>query len=139
MKRFLSWVVLAVCAFVSLFACSIIYSVVMAIINWLLNSRLALVLVVLFGGGGSLTVVIVAISLLSFLTVGASNGVQKSASGTRYKVVGAIIIFLYAGNLILMLFGLVKAASVFATVVADLIFSLYGLLLIIAGKDAAEK
>lgn len=135
MKRFLSWIVLLICSYVSLLACSVLYRIVLRIIYWLMGSRLALVLVVLLGGGGTLTFGLVILIALAHYTTVISDAVCRSENGLRYKVVGGIAAVVYTVGAALIFFGLANSSTACTAAIANIIYALYGIVLIFAAKE----
>lgn len=135
MKRFLSWVVLAVCSYLALILCGVVSNVVMSLVNLILNSKTALIIWILLGGGGGFVGVSVAFALLAGVVMSLSESVCASGKGTRYKVAGGIIMAVYAFMVIGLLAGFVRAALFVPGLVSNILYFYFGLMLLLVSHS----
>ena len=111
MKRFLSWVVLAVCSYVCLVLVDVIKQILLGIIYKIASSGVALVILILLGGGGGLSIVAIIMLIMAGFTVSLSDVISKSEKGTRFKVVGWVIVAVYGVTILLSLLGTIRIAT----------------------------
>lgn len=138
MKRFISWVVLAVTCFLSLFVLSFLYSLATELLGRLLNSNSTIfwVLIIVYGAG-ALSVFSFLVFLAAYLCASASHAICPSEHGTRFITVGTIIILRYAVFAAGTLVGFYHVPNKILYIISCLIFILFGVF-VIANKKEKE-
>ena len=132
MRRFLSWVVMAVCAYICLIICGTVSGIITSLLYRILSSTTLVILFILLGGAGGLTAVSFICLVFAGLVTKVSDLVCVSAKGTRYRVGGIIIMVLYAFLLIGILVGFVQGGDKTAFIIRQVVYMLFGLFLFIA-------
>lgn len=129
MKRFLSWLVLVVVSYICLVLVDVIKQVVLAVIFKIASSGVAIVILILLGGGGGLSIVGIAMMMMAVFDVSLSDLICKSEKGTRYKVVGWIMVAVYGVIMLLALLGKVaikgSALSFYAGYIMYVLFGFF--------------
>lgn len=138
MKRFLSWFVLVLCAYV--FRVIISWFFIFAL--WLFDkiygfSEVLFWVLVVLEGSGALMITIAALFYGSQLVVKASEAVKPSVGGTRYVVVGVLHIVVY-GLLLLTLAAGVSRAPLYY-ILAYVASVIFGIILIFSGSAKAKE
>lgn len=138
MKRFLSWFVLVLCAYV--FRVIISWFFIFAL--WLFDkiygfSEVLFWVLVVLEGSGALIITIAALFYGSQLVVKASEAVKPSVGGTRYVVVGVLHIVVY-GLLLLTLAAGVSRAPLYY-ILAYIGSVVFGIILVSAGASRAKE
>ena len=139
MKRVLSWVVLwggaVIASYLVEFACRL---VALGAAQLAGVGAAAFILLLVIGGSTIVGALGTGTFLLSTGIVFASQMCQKSRKGTRYKLCGGFYLAWYVAIAVLMMVGVVRAASPFAAYATAVCMAVFAVMLIVVGKGKAE-
>lgn len=138
MKKALSVIVLVLCSFVSIVLIVLFGTLVMTLIEVIYASSRALFwIVVIFGGSFGLGLLWYLIPLAATISVSLSQKIDLSKRGTRFTVIGIIIIVLYGLNALAIIFNPNLSANRAVTILSYVLIVFFSIALIMHGRETA--
>lgn len=141
MKRVLSWFVLVICSYLSLFIINAVENLALMLAQYIndLNSFLFWA-IILLGGSFGIGIAFTIARLLAVLNVFLSQRIMKSKNGVRYIVIGLTYVVMYACGLIMALLGVsLGKGSPLSQIIFCVSAIVFGAIIAICGKAKAEE